>query len=151
MPTYNELKTELQEIAKLVSDFPDSVKPQVYELLITTFAGPSAMPVTVKGELKKEFENGGQTPVTQLKKDKPQATRKGKGALKESYSIDRNLNLRGDGTKPSFRDSLNRNSRVPIWNSMPWPCITLRRPWKWMPLRWIVRTPLIKRRIDLYQ
>lgn len=102
MPTYEELKTELKEISKLLSDFPESVKPQVYELLITQFAGPSAMPLAMGSKLQQDPKTGSQAAASLAKREKPATSRK--GPLKESYSVDRNLNLRpGNGT-PSFRD-----------------------------------------------
>ena len=34
MPSYDELKVELEKIANLVEKFPEAIKPKVYDLLI---------------------------------------------------------------------------------------------------------------------
>lgn len=104
MPTYEELKNELKEIAKLVAEFPESVRPQVYELLIKQFAGPTAIVSASEHQLASSA-----LPTLEPSKptkEKPGGSRKSSG--KESYSVDRNLNLRGDGKNvPSFKDFYN--------------------------------------------
>jgi len=104
MRTYDELKAELREIAKLLSEFPDSVRPQVYELLIGQFTGMTAS----KQAIKHDVADG--TGAVQKQSAKPSKEKSGtsrKGSSKESYSVDRNLDLRGDKTSPSFRDFHN--------------------------------------------
>lgn len=105
MPSYEELKTELLEISKIVEKLPEQVRVQAYELLVSEFLGHPAS--DAKGEKSK--------PPRRRAKRKPaeksdeaetakQASKKRSGTgSKESYSIDRNLNLRGDKSIPSFR------------------------------------------------
>lgn len=98
MPTYEELKQELKEIAKLVGEFPETVRPQVYELLIRQFAGPAA-----NYDAKQENPPANAPSGSQANKKKERgASRKSTG--KESYSVDRNLNLRGSNNQPPFRE-----------------------------------------------
>lgn len=102
MPTYDDLKNELKEIAKLLSEFPDSVRPQVYDLLITQFAGPSASSTTVKTQPPENAKTGVRGAESQAKREKSTTSRR--SALKESYTVDRNLNLRPGSGTPSFRE-----------------------------------------------
>jgi len=102
MPTYDELKSELKEIAKLIAEFPDSVRPQVYELLIVQFAGPTAITPKVNEQARELGSTVSQMRSAQPKKEKSGTTRKGVG--KESYNVDRNLNLRGGKNVPTFED-----------------------------------------------
>src|SRR5213594_3433275 len=98
MRTYDELKAELQEISKIVEKFPGEVKPKVYDLLVSYFLGgrvPASPPPA--GDL---------TPAPiierkELNKKKITKAAVSKIASKESYSIDKNLNLRGDENVPS--------------------------------------------------
>lgn len=115
MPTYDELKDELEVMSKVVERFPEVVKPRVFDLLVQTFLGQSPTLVTST------------TTVTQDVLPAPQARSKSKsrvrskapkpeeangevakkavkrGSAKESYAIDRELNLRGDRSIPSFK------------------------------------------------
>lgn len=95
MSRYEDLKIELLEIAKVVEQFPIEVKPKVYELLVSTYLGKPISIVEQPGAVK----GSGTTnkPVESAKRPSS------KGASKESYSIDRDLNLRGnDKDIPSF-------------------------------------------------
>jgi hypothetical protein len=96
MATYEDLKIELLEIAKVIEKFPVEVKPKVYELLVSTYLGKRAsageQPAAMKGSVT--------TNALVESTRKPSK----KVALKESYSIDRDLNLRGDEKDiPPFR------------------------------------------------
>src|SRR4051812_28228524 len=104
MRTYEELKEELREIAKLLTEFPDSVRPQVYELLIAEFTGVAAVKQAIKHN-GVEGTSTAQNRSTKTGKEKPATSRK--GSLKESYGVDRNLNLRGGKNSVSFRDFHN--------------------------------------------
>jgi hypothetical protein len=102
MPTYEELKSELKEIAKLIAEFPDSIRPQVYELLIGQFAGSPAITKEIKDDSPEVGTLPSQENFAKGKKEKSVTSRK--GGVKESYSVDRELNLRGDKNIPSFRN-----------------------------------------------
>lgn len=106
MPTYNEIKKELSEIATILGKLPEQVRSQAYDLLISEFLGRSISPaepahqraarrVRAKGTGSTKVEGG---------PDQGKVTKRVARASKESYSIDRNLNLRGDKSMPSFKD-----------------------------------------------
>ena len=102
MPTYDELKTELQQIAKLLSEFPESLRPEVYELLVTQFLGTEATRERIQA--KTEVHSGSRRSTAPASKPNREKAAARKMSGKESYSIDRNLDLRGDRNTPSFRD-----------------------------------------------
>ena len=99
MPTYDQLKIELVKISEILAKFPEQVKLQVYELLLKRYLGEEK-PSTMREKHKKPESLENQEENTGEKKDsKPR-----KRTRKESYTLDRNLNLRGDKSIPSFRD-----------------------------------------------
>lgn len=100
MPNYDELKSELLEISKIVETFPGDVKPKVYDLLVAEFLGKK-VPDSKKQSARKVATKKSKT--DSLKGVAGKNARK-KTAGKESYSIDRNLNLRGDKSIPSFKE-----------------------------------------------
>jgi hypothetical protein len=122
MPSYEELKSELEVIAKTVEKFPEAVKPRVFELLVQTFLGqsPAATPVaslpptappapsggghTRRAPAKRKKSNaqaaGGEQSNESATEQKKTSRRANSG--KESYQIDRQLNLRGDKSIPAF-------------------------------------------------
>jgi len=118
MSTYDELKAELEVMSKLVEKFPESVKPKVFDLLVQTFLGhtpPAAPPEAPAIENTSISSPAMENPIKKMKKKTSKqeigngdaakkATKRGAG--KESYSIDRNLNLRGDKSIPSFNTFL---------------------------------------------
>lgn len=100
----DELKRELTELAALVKKFPETIQAKAFELLTQHLA---ASPEAAQDPKSKP---GSRNIGTKRVKPAPAATtesgeRKTKrSASKESYSIDRNLNLRGDKSIPSFKD-----------------------------------------------
>lgn len=103
MPTYEELKTELLEISKIVEKFPEQIKSQVYELLIQQYLGKpiqnQSLNVTSTEKLPKTSEK-----ITAPRTEQEEPKRVKRRSTKESYSIDRHVNLRGDGNNlPSFK------------------------------------------------
>lgn len=115
MPTYDELKAELEAISKIVERFPEAVKPRVFELLVQTFLGQSlniathhtsitqAAPPTPQARLKSKARE--KNKVMKPEEGGSEETKKTpkRGSAKESYSIDRELNLRGDKSIPGFK------------------------------------------------
>jgi len=117
MPSYDELKAELEVMSKIVDRFPESVKPRVFELLVQTFLGQSPTTVISTSLAPKEVI----TPPQARPKSKSKSRVRSKapnpedgngdaakkavrrGSSKESYTIDRELNLRGDKSIPSFK------------------------------------------------
>lgn len=124
MPGYEELKSELDVIAKTVEKFPEAVKPRVFDLLVQTFLGQS--PTLASPSPNRSADAGGNEARSAsgtarrapAKRKKPtqapggeQPTESGstvhkkpsrRAAGKESYHIDRELNLRGDKSIPAF-------------------------------------------------
>ena len=114
MPSYDELKSELESISKVVDRFPEAVKPQVFDLLVRTFLGqephlssstpptspppaPAALPANKRTKRRRSAEKvGGDGAPTEKVAPK-------RGTSKESYKLDRELNLRGDKSIPSFK------------------------------------------------
>lgn len=95
MPTYTEIKKELEEISKLIDAYPESLQTQVFELLINKYLGTKDIStVTVKDkktvgvkETKKEVEKPKKSKVTKTR---------------ESYNIIKDLVLNGGKDYPSF-------------------------------------------------
>lgn len=95
---YESLKEELKEISKILKEFPESLKPQVFELMISTFQGKlGSLDVRKKPE------------KTEVKKEviKTPPKKKRGSTSKEFYTIVKNLDLKGTGTIPSFVDFCN--------------------------------------------
>lgn len=107
MPSYEELKSELLEISKIVETFPETVKPKVYDLLVGQFFGEK---VSIEGPIKEPESDTSPAQKTKPKRtnekkaDPSDANKPKRASSKESYSIDRHLNLRGDGSIPSFKE-----------------------------------------------
>ncbi|WP_153144660.1 hypothetical protein [Dechloromonas sp. H13] len=114
MPSYDELKSELESISKVVDRFPETVKPQVFDLLVRTFLGqalqlssnaplaspssPSAAPPAKKRTRRRSSAEKVDSDGAPIEKVAPK-----RGASKESYKLDRELNLRGDKSIPGFK------------------------------------------------
>lgn len=103
MPSYEELKQELIEISKIIDKFPETVKPKVYDLLVAQFLG-----MTPNVHIGTEKEPGTSPPkkkrTTANKKASASEGKQKRPSGKESYSIDRHLDLRGNGSIPSFKE-----------------------------------------------
>ncbi len=91
MTSYEELKTELQEIAKLLGNYPESLQKQVFDLLMDRYLGKSGDGDRPSNERKQKHSGS--------RKSKTKKT----PARKESFKIVKDLNLRGNKETPSFR------------------------------------------------
>jgi len=106
--SYEELKSELLEISEIVNKYPEDVKKQVFELLVSKFLGEDLSiqePIIVEPATK----------VARKKKAVKKAAPKTKSAAKkkgskESYKIDRHLDLTESSDSPSFKDFYNEKS-----------------------------------------
>lgn len=115
MPSYEELKSELEEISKVVDRFPEAVKSQVFDLLVRTFLGqtpnfptnptPPAAGVSLPALVAQKHRTKKRTPVDKVTETGATAEKQTPKRMtsKESYKIDRELNLRGDKSIPSFK------------------------------------------------
>lgn len=91
MASYDELKQELGEIAKLLGSFPEAIQPKVFDILVQAYMGPQSAveePVPVAED---------KTP-----RQEPAAPRKRTTPKEPSYQQVRNLNLEGADGKQSF-------------------------------------------------
>lgn len=107
MPTYEELKTELVEISKIVDKFPEAVKPKVYDLLVSQFYGEKISKEKTVSEGDKGSAEAPRPPAKRpsaRKKSNSSDPKPKRTSSKESYTLDRHLNLRGDGSIPSFKE-----------------------------------------------
>ena len=107
MPSYEDLKAELLEISKILEKLPEQVRPQAYDLLVAEFLGRAptehpqhAPPAQPKPRIGRTRKPKAAKPTTTSNT----ASTKKKSASRESYSIDRHLNLRGDKSIPSFKE-----------------------------------------------
>lgn len=107
MPTYEELKVELVEISKIVEKFPEAVKPKVYDLLVSQFVGdklPDEKTVNEEGNKSAESPKKTAKQASVKKKTNSSDPKPKRTSSKESYTLDRQLDLRGDGSIPSFKE-----------------------------------------------
>lgn len=100
MPTYEEIKAELLEISKLLEKLPEQIRSQAYDLLISEFLGEAPGGSTKSTRKRHARSNKKAASEGTATTEKP--VRRTGTAGKESYSIDRNLDLRGDKSVPSF-------------------------------------------------
>jgi len=101
MKTYDEIKAELLEIADVLKKYPESIQPQVFEILTKNFLGE---PSQKRHESVDKEEEHRKTP----KEKTGQVSAKAKGSVKnkESYSILKDLDLRVKGGQ-TFKDFIN--------------------------------------------
>jgi len=95
MKSYEDLKAELIEIAGVVEKYPDDVKKQVFDLLVSKFLGGAVDSTADTVEVE------AQAPKSVPKKKATTKINKKKVGT-ESYKIDRNLDLRAGTDSPSF-------------------------------------------------
>lgn len=115
MPSYDELKSELESMSEIVDRFPEAVKPQVFDLLVRTFLGQdphlscgssqsvSLPPVSAALPVKKGVRRRGSSEKVVGHGAIAEKAVPKRGSSKESYKLDRELNLRGDKSIPSFK------------------------------------------------
>ncbi|MBO8130969.1 MAG: hypothetical protein H0Z29_05560 [Candidatus Marinimicrobia bacterium] len=92
MPIYEDLKNELQEISEILSKFPESIQPKVFDILINNFLGRTGS----------EKMNKKENDIDKKTKDKKGSKRK--ISSKETFTIVKDLNLMGPKDKPTFKD-----------------------------------------------
>lgn len=105
MPTYDELKSELLEISKILEKLPEAVRSQAYDLLVAEFLGrpPSSRSTGVQEQGEAPKSTRTKKKASDKKSTGDEHTSKKRGGVRESYAIDRHLNLRGDKSMPSFK------------------------------------------------
>ncbi|MBT3044319.1 MAG: hypothetical protein KME67_15765 [Candidatus Thiodiazotropha sp. (ex Codakia orbicularis)] len=111
MKSYEDLKTELIEIAAILEKYPDEVKKQVFELLVSKFLGEPIGFNSVENEEPAPPQEKSPPPkkkTASKPKAAPKAAKRKAGT--ESYKIDRNLDLRAGADSPSFSDFYNEKS-----------------------------------------
>lgn len=96
--TYEELKTEIAAIAALVKQFPEPVQLRAFELLSAKLVEGTSLPARTSQSTKSARQPATESASEPKAAKKPSRRTSGK----ESYSIDRNLDLRGDKSIPAF-------------------------------------------------
>jgi hypothetical protein len=96
---YEELKKELASISKVIESFPENLKSKVFEILMDSYLNGKTTFNVPKTDSSKSKAVEAEVPPKE-KESKKASLRK---ATKESYNIDRDLNLRGDTSTPSFK------------------------------------------------
>jgi hypothetical protein len=101
MERYQKIKEELAVIAKTLEAFPDSLKEKVFDVLMSAYSGQTAEVVKQVDGPKVSGNLPPSPPKSKASKPSPKKS--------ESYHLDKNLNLRGDGKKvPSFSDFIGQ-------------------------------------------
>lgn len=93
MSDYITLKDELTEIAKILEKYPEQLKEKVFDILIKEYTG--IKPTSHKDSQKSSTKN---EKTTEDKMNKKTI----KSKVVESYSLIKDLDLRGNKTIPSF-------------------------------------------------
>lgn len=93
MPTYDELKVELHEISEILSKFPASVQSNVFDILIENYLGK---------KLSKQ-----KSPQTNKSEKASKSDNAKKMTSKQSFTIVKEINLRGDEKTTSFEEFYN--------------------------------------------
>jgi hypothetical protein len=91
----NAIKEEVAEAAKAVAEFVPEVRAQAFEILTRHLVGQSAIQSSIRPERTRDTES-----PREQRAEKPKSSKR---STKESYAIDRNLDLRGGGDVPSFK------------------------------------------------
>lgn len=97
MKTYDEIKAELLEIADVLKKYPEAIQGQVFEILIGNFLGE------IIAKRQPDAEKKWSEPKTESDKKSSTTKNRPNGKSKESYSILKDLNLRGNGGQ-SFKE-----------------------------------------------
>ncbi len=99
MKSYEEIKAELIDIADVLKKYPESIQPQVFEILTKHFVGDvsadKSEPKIKQAEIKNSDKNN--------EIAKPKGNGKATAKSKESVSIIKDLDLRPKG-ETSFKD-----------------------------------------------
>jgi hypothetical protein len=93
MSDYQTLKNELTEIAKILEKYPDSLKEKVFDILIKEYS-------EIKPPLPKKPDQGKTETDKKIVTTKNKRTTKSK--IVESYTLVKDLDLRGNKSIPSF-------------------------------------------------
>ena len=106
MPTYSEIKEELLQISNILKTFPELIQSKVYDLLISSYLGNKvSVEAIVKGQKEKVPDTDKKT-ITKKKTAKQKATT----SKKQSFSIIKELNLRGGDHTQSFRNFIEEKN-----------------------------------------
>lgn len=97
---YERLKREIPEMAKAVELFPPEVRAAAFQVLVDCFFGGSGPTRLDGGSPANTIDDASPPAPARAKVKSP----KREAGSRESYAIDRQLNLRGDKSIPSFKD-----------------------------------------------
>lgn len=100
MKSYDEIKSELIEIADILKKYPENIQPQVFDILTKHFIGYNSGSSS-QSEQNPSVEEGSRSEKVNKEKSKPNG--KPGGRAKDNLSLIKELNLRPSGKK-SFKD-----------------------------------------------
>lgn len=107
MKNYEEIKSELIEIAEVLKKFPENIQPKVFDILTTRFLGGK-----IHEQPNEEMETETLSSEKKSKKQVKDKSQKSTVKAKESISLIKDLNLRPSGKK-SFRDFFDEKKPGP--------------------------------------
>ena len=91
MKDYDEVKKAISEIGIIIEKLPENVQQKAFDVLLASFLE--------KSEVKSKENSITVNKQNNITKRKP---RKKSGITKESFQLDKNLDLRGNNETPSF-------------------------------------------------
>jgi len=107
MKEYEELKKELKEIAQILKEYPESLQPDVFNLMSKAFMGNLDFSESKKPaknvEVVKEISSPSKQKTTPIQNGNTTTTKKRTSSSKDSYKIVKTLNLKGDSSNPSLQ------------------------------------------------
>lgn len=110
MADFADLKEEMVAIAAILKEYPDSLQPKVFDILVASFLGHtppvSSMPT---GQDETTDDSTGQEPETPAQPQSTtttaaKSTSRKRNSVKESYQMAKDLNLSGGSGKKSLRE-----------------------------------------------
>lgn len=97
MKTFDETKEAVISIGKIIKEMPDSIQEKAFDVLLNSF-----LEKTHHADIKADNQTQKSDPSTTS--PKPKKVQKKSGVTKETITMDKNIDLKGSGGNPSFRD-----------------------------------------------
>ncbi|HYE09725.1 MAG TPA: hypothetical protein VEF53_06055 [Patescibacteria group bacterium] len=105
MPSYEEVRSEMREIADILKLFPEALQDKVFDILISEYLG---VKIENREQSDKQDTRVEDIQIVNLEKEQAKTpaggNQKRKNISKESYQIVKELNLKPTDGKPSFEE-----------------------------------------------